>query len=144
MPTESKSASSSRKVSHTVGDCFMSCVVWFQHLFIQWLLYSCRNHPLPRRPKYTNFVVQGLVTIWTTIGVSIIPAMSTPLDNRQLKHLFHLSGVNVFQYWISVYMWDLATFLISDALILFVLQAYQVELVSFLRVSSHTHGAALL
>lgn len=76
-----------------------------------------------------RFVLQMSIAVWTAIGISLIPATATPVDDPKLKRLQLMHRVTVSQYWVATYIWDFCMFLIPAGLIILTLYLFGLEIV---------------
>ncbi|XP_034242493.1 phospholipid-transporting ATPase ABCA1-like isoform X2 [Thrips palmi] len=93
------------------------------------------NHPLPLTPEqYKDKTINeaGIVlfhAVAVIFAMSFVPASFVIflIEDRvaQSKHLQLVSGLRPFVYWLQSYTWDLASFAVSEVMVVFIFLAFQ-------------------
>jgi hypothetical protein len=102
---------------------------------------TARNHPLPRTYKQDNekkAVAAFVASLFFMIAFNFIPASFATFVVREREtkatHQQIISGVSIWAYWWSTYVFDTLSYLLTVALVEMALWAYQVD------VFTHGHS----
>mmetsp|Transcript_62430 Transcript_62430/g.122842 ORF Transcript_62430/g.122842 Transcript_62430/m.122842 type:complete len:2323 (-) Transcript_62430:80-7048(-) len=94
---------------------------------------TARNYPLPETYKQKNEAATAdafVVALFAMIAFCFIPASFAVfiVKEREVKakHQQVISGVSIYAYWISTYLWDVVSYLPTAGLVILVVFAYGV------------------
>lgn len=95
---------------------------------------NAHNHPLPETWKQKNDAASAdafVVALFAMIAYCFIPASFAVfvVKEREVKakHQQVISGVSIYAYWISTYLWDYVSYLPTAGLIIIVMYIYDVK-----------------
>ena len=93
-----------------------------------------RNHPLPETYKQANegaTINAFVVALFWMIAFCFIPASFAifVVKEREVKakHQQVISGVSIYAYWCSTYVWDVLSYLPTAAVVIGILHAYGID-----------------
>jgi ATP-binding cassette subfamily A (ABC1) protein 3 len=95
---------------------------------------TAHNHPLPRtfqQDAASASTDAFVVSLFVMIAFCFIPASFAIFVVRErevkAKHQQVISGVSIYAYWISTYVWDILSYLPTAALVIAMIYAYNVK-----------------
>eukprot|EP00599_Poterioochromonas_sp_BG-1_P016760 CAMPEP_0173165656 /NCGR_PEP_ID=MMETSP1105-20130129/21518_1 /TAXON_ID=2985 /ORGANISM="Ochromonas sp., Strain BG-1" /LENGTH=1579 /DNA_ID=CAMNT_0014086689 /DNA_START=11 /DNA_END=4746 /DNA_ORIENTATION=+ len=95
---------------------------------------TAHNHPLPQTYKQKNqsaSIDAFVVSLFVMIAFCFIPASFTVfvVKEREVKakHQQVISGVSIYAYWMSTYLWDTISYLPTAALVIAIMYAYKID-----------------
>ena len=93
-----------------------------------------RNYPLPQTYKQKNDAATAdafVIALFAMIAFCFVPASFAVfvVKEREVKakHQQVISGVSIYAYWLSTYLWDIVSYLPTAGLVILVVLAYGVD-----------------
>ncbi|KAJ1408914.1 ABC-2 family transporter protein-domain-containing protein, partial [Ochromonadaceae sp. CCMP2298] len=135
---------------HAVG-VYVNLVhqAFLQVLSVPTAKITTHSYPLPTTYREKNEAASAsafVTALFTLIAFCFIPAQMAVFVVRErevkAKHQQVISGVSIYAYWISTYLWDVLAYLPTAALVLLVLYIFDVK--SFITGDAATATTGLL